>query len=916
MKGKRIFGLVLSVIVALGAAGSVGYSLPARAAAGSVILSRDEVYDKMLGSWVGQMAGVAWGAPTEFRAQNRILLESEVPAWRHSMINDAFAQDDLFVEIPLIQALLDHGMECDVKTAGEYFRDTAFPLCEANLAARINLRAGIDAPLSGHYLYSNHSDDIDWQIEADFVGQMMPGLVNAAIDKAWDWGHIMCYGDGVYGGVYVAAMHARAFTADTLGEILEAGRRSVPEGSLFRETIEDVHACYDKGLTWQETWQYIQDKWGDQDHCIYGKDIPFNIDAKINSAYVLIGLLYGDGDFEQSMKIAMMCGQDSDCNPSTVGAILGNWMGYEAIPDKWKSALTRSGSHFAFTNKDFHTIVNDNMKLAEEALILNGGTVEGNIWTIPDQGETVPPRLEQLPEICPLDIQAAQVGSSFTFYLLAYDESMIQSVVWDFGDGDSGTGIRTSHQYDTSGAYTVTCTITSTDGDVFTREETCVAGRNIASEGEAIVSHQPQGGGGNPDIGSIADGIRPVPGAGTNMDQFDTYHWGADASEQWIGYTFGEEHTFGMVVFQEGNHFTDGGWFAGGLHIQVQRDGAWSDVDYTGDAYPASSDREAFGESFETFYFYLNNETGTGIRLYGTPGGSSRFISCAELEVYEKDSGTQGEGAYPSPALPVVQEERAEPLFSMNSYDWTWDATMVITPDDTGCLVLQNVDGLWPKADYVMEKPLSVPAANTRIWYDFLVESDVQTSLNLFFGDAGSPLNEARCLKLNSHVPGVYIEPGSGDIVGDGKRHCGYVDLADLGLDPSLISDGSVEFTGIRVYAAGTALTPVVLGQFALVTSDAPVTAPSTEPSDAPVTEPSGEPADSAAEPTAAGPNQESPGTPDTPSSDPEPSASGVTNGESPATGAGLPLAAGVLLAVSSLAVSLTRRGKTLKHTP
>ncbi len=72
----------------------------------------------------------------------------------------------------------------------------------------------------------------------------------------------MCYGDGVYGGVYVAAMHARSFTADTLEEILEAGRRAVPEGSLFRETIEDVHACYDKGLTWQEAWQYIEDKWG------------------------------------------------------------------------------------------------------------------------------------------------------------------------------------------------------------------------------------------------------------------------------------------------------------------------------------------------------------------------------------------------------------------------------------------------------------------------------------------------------------------------------------------------------------------------------------------------------------------------------------------------------------------------------
>ncbi len=101
--------------------------------------------------------------------------------------------------------------------------------------------------------------------------------------------------------------------------------------------------------------------------------------------------------------------------------------------------------------------------------------------------------------------------------------------------------------------------------------------------------------------------------------------------------------------------------------------------------------------------------------------------------------------------------------------------------------------------------------------------------------------------------------------MGDGKRYCGYLSLADLGLDPAWITDGRTAVTGIRVYAAGTALTPVVLGQFALVTSDAPVTEPSTEPSDAPVTEPSAEPTDSAAEPTAADPNQNPSETPEPP---------------------------------------------------
>ncbi|MCI8554356.1 MAG: PKD domain-containing protein [Clostridiales bacterium] len=891
MKVKRFAGWLLSAALLAGAVGGV---LPAKAAAGPVVLSRQEVYDKILGGWAGQMAGVAWAAPTEFQAKGRMLTEDEIPEWTPSMVNGGFWQDDLYAEIPLMQALADHGVDCDVKTVGEYFRDTSFALFHANLAARLNLRAGIHAPLSGHYLYNDHSDDIDWQIEADFVGQMLPGLTNAAISRAWELGHIMNYGDGVYGGVYVSAMHARAFTADTLDEILEAGRQSVPEGSLFREAIEDVYRCYDQGMTWQQTWQVIEDNWGEADHCIEGAGISFNIDAKLNAAYVLIGLLYGQGDFEQSMKISMMCGQDSDCNPSTAASILGNWMGYEAIPDKWKSGLELTGTKFSYTEYDFQDIVDMNLALAEEAFVKYGGSINGDSWTIPAGEEIVPPPLEQLPEICPLSIQTAPSGSTVTFNLRVYDESMIRSVAWDFGDGSNAEGLRVSHQYQSSGLYTVTCTITSVDGETYTRTREWVSGRNIASQGTAGASHMPQGGGGNPDIGVIADGIKPDAGSGGDQDQFDTYHWDATAEEQWIGYTFEEEHTFGMVVFQEGKHFNNGGWFANGLRIQVQRGGQWVDVECSGSTYPVSNSFSDFGDPFETFYFQLNNETGTGIRLCGVPGGSEYFISCAELEVYEAGADSSP-GTVPSPDLPAVEGAQVQPLFSLNPYDWSGEGNMIIAPDDNGCLTLQNVDGLWPKADHELDIPLTAAVDSAQIWYDFRVEQGVDTSLIVYFGNGDTPMNSDDALTLNSYIPGVSYNAGSGDIVGDGKRHSGYLRLSDLDLKEEWIQDSKVTITGMRVYAAGTALTPVILGQFALVSSaqtpSDPSTDPSADPSAGPSTSPSSDPS---ANPTTAGPST--------------PSASGQKPGTNPSTGAGLPLAAGTLMAVSASVLVWCRR--------
>jgi hypothetical protein len=50
----------------------------------------------------------------------------------------------------------------------------------------------------------------------------------------------------------------------------------------------------------------------------------------------MIGWLYGDGDFGQSICIAVNCGDDTDCTGATLGSILGIIHGTAIIPDKWK----------------------------------------------------------------------------------------------------------------------------------------------------------------------------------------------------------------------------------------------------------------------------------------------------------------------------------------------------------------------------------------------------------------------------------------------------------------------------------------------------------------------------------------------------------------------------------------------------
>jgi hypothetical protein len=437
---------------------------------GAITMSEETVTDKLKGGWVGQMAGVTWGFPTEFQWLGRTMRESAVPVWRPRTINAGFNQDDIYVEIPFLDAMKDHGVNCSWEILGDYFRDTDFELWHANLAGRDNLRDGVSGPDSGHYANNLHCNDIDWQIESDFVGQMCLGQVNAAIEMAWRAGHVMNYGDGVYGGVFVAAMHAKAFTASSVDEIIEAGRQAVPMGSEYRQVIEDVIAWKEQGNTWEHTWQLLQDKWGEDKRCPDWSRTPFNIEAKLNGAYVLIGLLYGGGDFEESMRISMRCGQDSDCNPSSVGGILGNYLGFSDIPDEWKSALEFSDRKFAYTDYSFNDAVNVNLELAREVLLVNGGWISGTTWHIPDQGIIRPPILEQWPDdpneqpVLSASARTPQ-GRTVRFRASASDDDGIQAHQWYFGDLSYADGPNVSHTYRQDGTYDAICYVTDNTGN-------------------------------------------------------------------------------------------------------------------------------------------------------------------------------------------------------------------------------------------------------------------------------------------------------------------------------------------------------------------------------------------------------------------------------------------------------------------
>jgi PKD repeat protein len=591
-------------------------------------LTEDELYDKLVGGWIGQMAGVTWSASTEFRWCGQIIPEGGMDTWKPSMINNGFGQDDIYVEIPFLDAMKEHGALCDVKYMAEKFRDSQFPLWHANLVGRNNLRAGIEYPDSGHYLYNKCADDIDWQIECDFLGMMYPGLVDAAAMRAFDIGHIMNYGDGVYGGVFISAMHAAAYTAKSIDEIVEAGVSVIPENTKFRSLIDDVIASYENGETWEECWQMLEDKWAYTDKCIGGKG---NIDAKLNSGYVLMGLLWGEGDFANTIIISCRCGQDSDCNPSSAASILGNFLGAKAIEDQYKSALDKT-KKFSNTNYTFDEAVGLNFDLMKEILSACA-TVSDGAWKIPQSKTYTPVPWEQWEDAFDVALSVKHVGNGVVEISMSkFGKEELAAIKIDMGDGSVFDCGIARYAYDKAGTYTVKWTATSTDGKAVSHRITIVIKEEVEVRGTPICSITKPTGGGSKDMGVMFDGRVPAVGSGSSSDQYDTYTGAASAEKVYAGIEFEGTYTISGVKFTEGKHFHDGGWFNGAPYVEILKDGVWQRIDAEiSKAYPENN-IDAQGASYETYTFgFADDVECEGVRICGTPGGKAYFISVGEI---------------------------------------------------------------------------------------------------------------------------------------------------------------------------------------------------------------------------------------------------------------------------------------------
>ena len=212
-------------------------------------------------------------------------------------------------------------------------------------------------PQSGSPEFNFHADDIDFQIEADYIGFMCPGMPQQAIDICDKAGRVMNYGDGVYGGIFVAALYAEAFFDTNINNIIENALKSIPAESDYALIVRDVMVLHQHyPADWRAAWKELEAKWGDVDIC--GAGSPFNIDAKLNGAYIVMGLLYGEGDPVKTWKFPHVADRIPTAIRRMPLAVLGVIKGFSNLPAEMKDGITAiADSVFINTNYTFNKAV-------------------------------------------------------------------------------------------------------------------------------------------------------------------------------------------------------------------------------------------------------------------------------------------------------------------------------------------------------------------------------------------------------------------------------------------------------------------------------------------------------------------------------------------------------------------------------
>lgn len=340
---------------------------------------------------LGKIIGVYLGRPVEGWTYERILAElGETTGYLNDRLGVPLVvtDDDISGTFTFLRALEDYGYDPDLSAAQigqtwlNYLLEGRTILWWGGLGmstehtAYLRLKRGVPAPHSGSIALNGTTvaEQIGAQIFIEGWGMVSPGNPAQAADLARRAASVSHDGEAIYAAQVIAVMAAQAFVEPELETLLDTALGFIPPDSTIARLIADLRRWRLETDDWHEARRRVAEQYG------YDK-YPGNCHVVPNHAVVILALLWGDGDFSRSLRIANTCGWDTDCNAANVGCILGIRGGLGGIGPEWRGPVA---DRLYLPTADGGRAVSD---AAQEALrVVNAGRALAGLGPVAPKG--------------------------------------------------------------------------------------------------------------------------------------------------------------------------------------------------------------------------------------------------------------------------------------------------------------------------------------------------------------------------------------------------------------------------------------------------------------------------------------------------------------------------------------------------
>ncbi|HWP79202.1 MAG TPA: ADP-ribosylglycohydrolase family protein [Candidatus Acidoferrum sp.] len=275
--------------------------------------------------WLGQIIGGAFGTAMEGYTTDAIF--ETLGEVRDYPRKPNTYNDDITYELALLRALDENPAATSADIARMWNALIPSGWSAEDIALK-NIARGILPPESG-YFGNPYREWIGAQMRGAVCGMLHPGDAAKAAKLAWEDGCISHHNSGILGEIYNAVLVALSYVEADPRILLERTMDCIPQDSEYFAVVKFAMEACEKNTAWRTAWALCEERFK-----------AYNwIHAYPNVAAQIVALWYGGADFEETMYIIGMCGQDVDCNAAQLMNAVAVMVGEAAIPEKWKSPI-------------------------------------------------------------------------------------------------------------------------------------------------------------------------------------------------------------------------------------------------------------------------------------------------------------------------------------------------------------------------------------------------------------------------------------------------------------------------------------------------------------------------------------------------------------------------------------------------